>query len=72
MSNNGSHKVLAGILTCIGAFLIVIELVGVTLSLRYGPVPLGIIEFLLLGLLMFIIGLILLYREKSLRIALPN
>jgi len=65
MSNNGSHKVLAGILIFIGAILIVIELAGVTLSLRYGPVPLGIIEFLLLGLVMFIIGLVLFYIDKN-------
>lgn len=65
MSNNGSHKVLAGILTCIGAILIVIELAGVILSLRYGHVPLGIIEFLLLGIVMFIIGLVLYYIDKN-------
>jgi len=65
MSNKGSHKVLAGALIFIGVILILIELTGVILSLRYGPVPIGIIEFLLLGLLMFIIGLILHHREKS-------
>ena len=56
---------LAGILIFIGAILIAIELVGVTLSLRYGSVPFGIIEFLLLGIVMFIIGLLLLYHTNK-------
>ena len=65
MSNKGSHRVIASIFTGLGGLLIAIELIGVALSLRYGSVPLGIIEFLFLGIVLLIIGLVLFYYNNK-------